>query len=65
VEKGPADGETEVTVGGGSTVKSTLLLLTPPTTTVTGPLVALLGTSAITPVPLNWLGVYETPLNRT
>ena len=33
-------------VGGCSTVKSTLLLVTPPTTTVTGPLVALFGTSA-------------------
>ena len=41
---GPVDGETEVIVGCCSTVKLIVSLLTLPTTTVTGPLVALLGT---------------------
>jgi methylglyoxal synthase len=50
---GPVEGETEVMAGCCSTVKLTLLLLTPLTTTVTGPLVALLGTCAIVLVALN------------
>src|SRR5258708_10558706 len=50
---GPVEGETDVIVGDCSTVNGRLLLLTPPTTTVTVPLVALLGTCAITLGALN------------
>ena len=50
---GPVEGVTDVIVGACSTVNGTLLLLIPPTTTVTFPLEALLGTCAITLVPLN------------
>ena len=49
----------------GATVKLTPLLETPPTVTVTGPVVAPLGTGATMRVAVQLVGVATVPLNRT
>jgi len=64
--KGPVFGETDVMVGGCSTVNGTLLLETLPTSTVTEPLVAFCGTMAVRLLPLVFgLPGTAMPLNST
>lgn len=62
----PTFGETEVNVGGGpaaATVKFTPFETNPPTVTVTGPVVAQLGTCVVSVVAVAESVVAVTPLN--
>jgi hypothetical protein len=61
----PERGVTELTTGGGTTVNVTPLLATPPAVTVTGPVVAPVGTETTIEVSLQLETVAAVPLKLT